>query len=63
MTHIVEFENWCKNCKYKDNQEEDNPCYLCLDEPVNEDSKRPVYFKESDSYRKSKEKEKKKNAR
>lgn len=58
MTHIVEFENWCSKCKHYKKDEEDNPCYLCLDEPVNEDSKKPVYYAED-----TKKKEKKKNAR
>ena len=62
MTHIVEFE-WCKNCKFGKQDEESDPCYLCLDEPVKEDGKRPVYFVESDEYRKRKEKEKKKEVK
>lgn len=56
--HIVEFENWCNKCKYYKKDEEDNPCYLCLDEPVNEDSKRPVYYVEDTIKKKEK-----KNAR
>lgn len=58
MTHIVEFE-WCKDCKYGKQDEEAYPCYECLDEPVKEDGKRPVFFVESDEYRKGKEKEQK----
>ena len=43
--HIVEFE-WCNKCKFGKQSEEEHPCYLCLDEPVKEDSKKPVYFVE-----------------
>ena len=42
--HIVEFEEWCNKCKFGKQGEEEHPCYLCLDEPVNDDSKKPVYF-------------------
>lgn len=51
MTHIVEFE-WCKTCKFGKQDEEDHPCYLCLDEPVNIDSKKPVYYVEGDNKKK-----------
>ena len=57
MTHIVNFE-WCKDCKYGKQDEESDPCDRCLDEPAKEDGTRPVYFVESDEYRKHKEKEK-----
>lgn len=43
---IVDFQNWCFKCQYFKNKEADPPCDECLDEPVNEDSHRPVYFKE-----------------
>ena len=50
--HIVEFENWCKKCKFGKQDEEEHPCYLCLDEPVNIDSKKPVYYVEGDTKKK-----------
>lgn len=40
---IVEF-TWCDECKYKNQAENQDPCYDCLQEPVNIDSRRPVYF-------------------
>ena len=52
MNHIVEFENWCKTCKFGKQEEEDHPCYLCLDEPVNIDSKKPVYYVEGETKKK-----------
>lgn len=46
--HIVDFDIWCKKCKWCDNTEEESPCDECLEEPVNQNSKRPVYYKEKD---------------
>lgn len=54
MRHIVEFE-WCKSCKFGKQGEEEHPCYLCLDEPVNVDSKRPVYYVEDTGTNKKQE--------
>lgn len=44
----VRFDIYCKKCKYKDLKEEEDPCWDCLVETVNVDSKKPVYFKEDD---------------
>ena len=52
MIHLVEFENWCKTCKFGKQEEEDHPCYLCLDEPVNDDRKKPVYYVEGENKKK-----------
>ena len=43
---IVDFHKYCDICKYKDLSERDDPCFECLDEPVNAYSDRPVNFKE-----------------
>lgn len=43
---IVEFEKWCNKCKYEDISELDDPCFDCISEPVNEDSRKPVKFEE-----------------
>lgn len=43
---IVEFE-WCEKCKHWKKAESEDPCYECLDEPVNTDSRRPVHFEEA----------------
>jgi len=51
MRHIVEFE-WCKKCKYGKQDEEEYPCSECLDEPVKEDGKKPVFFTEGDTVKK-----------
>lgn len=46
---IVEFEKYCKKCKHYKLKETKDPCNNCLDEPVNDDSRKPVYFEEADS--------------
>ena len=46
--HIVAFEEWCKKCIHKDKKEEEDPCWDCLVTPVNDDSRKPVMFKEAE---------------
>lgn len=41
---IVEFENWCEKCKNWKLPENESPCWECLNEPVNEDSRKPVLW-------------------
>ena len=38
--------DYCKKCKFKDCPESDEPCYTCLDNPVNEYSHKPIKYKE-----------------
>lgn len=42
----VRYDIYCNKCKYKDNPENTDPCWDCLTNPVNWNSKKPVYFKE-----------------
>ncbi len=42
----VYFDQYCKNCKYKDLKESDDPCDECLNEPVNLYSHKPVKWEE-----------------
>ncbi len=44
----VYFDQYCSSCKYKDLTESDDPCWGCLDEPVNTYSHKPVMYKEDD---------------
>ena len=46
---IVDFHKYCAICKHFDKEETDDPCFECLDNPVNEYSHRPVNFKEDTS--------------
>lgn len=43
----VYFNEYCKKCKYKNRPESANPCWDCLESPANEDSHKPLYFKEA----------------
>ena len=49
---IVNFDDYCDICKYKDLEEKDDPCFDCLFDPVNVHSHRPTGFKERDSRKK-----------
>lgn len=42
----VYYNDYCKNCEYQTKSEKDDPCYECLDEPVNVYSHKPVNYKE-----------------
>lgn len=43
----VRFDIYCKDCKYEKLEESEEPCFSCLVETVNMNSKKPVYFKEA----------------
>lgn len=43
---MVEFEKWCSKCMHLDKPENEEPCWECLTNPTNEDSHRPVNYKE-----------------
>ena len=42
----VNFERYCKICKYKDTSEVKDPCNYCLSRGHNVNSKTPVCYKE-----------------
>ena len=46
MEKEVYFGDYCKTCKYEKNPESEDPCYDCLNESVNEDSHKPVYWED-----------------
>lgn len=41
---FVDFEKYCKTCKYKDTEEFKDPCNDCLDYPVNTYTDKPVNY-------------------
>lgn len=45
----VRFDLYCKTCKYYKLDESEDPCNECLNEPSNEDSHKPVNWREADS--------------
>lgn len=44
----VNFEKYCKLCKYEKLKETLDPCNNCLDYPMNENTEKPVFFKEKE---------------
>lgn len=42
----VDFGKYCKTCKHKDKKEIEDPCCLCLEEPTNLHSQKPVKLEE-----------------
>lgn len=43
----VYFYEYCQKCKFRNKEEYEEPCDECLDMPYNEDSHKPICFKES----------------
>ena len=46
---LVDYVDYCVNCKHYNKPENEDPCWDCLTEPVNEDTRRPVCFEEDNS--------------
>lgn len=44
----VYFHEYCKQCKYSDLDEAQEPCNECMSYPTNEYSHKPVRFKEKE---------------
>lgn len=42
----VRFDIYCPSCKHRKLNEDEDPCYDCLGEPVNQYSHKPVYYEE-----------------
>ena len=61
LTHIIDFDKYCKDCKYCDYPEEADPCYKCMEEPALRESHRPLYFKEKEKKEKTVEDKSTKN--
>lgn len=49
MLHEVDYQLWCPKCEHFKLAEHEDPCHDCLNEPVNDDGRKPVMFKEGDS--------------
>ena len=43
---IVDFEKYCKICKYEKLAEIEDPCDECLNNPSNIDSRKPISFQD-----------------
>lgn len=46
MLKIVEFSDYCQNCKHWEKSEAEDPCFECLEKPVNVDSRKPTKYEE-----------------
>ena len=46
MEKIVDFYLYCPTCAYFGKEEHEDPCNECLTYPTNEDSQKPVNYKE-----------------
>lgn len=46
---IVDFKTYCKTCKHKDKADMDEPCDLCLDNPTNLHSQKPIKWEKPSS--------------
>lgn len=44
----VRFDEYCHKCAYSDRNENESPCYDCLDLATNVNSVKPVYWKKKD---------------
>ena len=44
----VYFNEYCKKCKYEKLEETKEPCRICLDEPLNWNTHRPVKYEKKD---------------
>lgn len=42
----VYFNEWCGKCVNSDKEENEDPCWDCLTQGWNEDSHKPIHFKE-----------------
>lgn len=47
LTKFVDFEKYCKDCKFKDKSENEEPCNECLGVPARQYSHKPIKFKEN----------------
>lgn len=48
-TKEVRFDKYCKLCQYYEKSEAEDPCWDCLNQGWNEDSNKPILFKEKES--------------
>ena len=44
----VRFDQYCQKCKHCNKKEDEEPCYECLNNPVNLYSHKPINFEEKE---------------
>lgn len=42
----VLFNQYCKKCKHYGKKEAEEPCFECLEEPLNFETRKPIKFEE-----------------
>lgn len=47
-TKEVKFDEYCPKCQYYNKGEDEDPCWDCLNQGWNEDTHKPLMFKEAD---------------
>ena len=47
-TKEVDFATFCRTCKFGPKEEHEEPCDECLTQPWNENSHKPVKYKEAE---------------
>lgn len=47
-THEVAYFLYCLKCKYRDLEEQKDPCHDCLNQGYNWNSRKPIHFEEAD---------------
>ena len=52
MIKEVDYHKYCQKCLFKKKPQDEEPCNECLYNPGNEDSRKPVMFKERLSVKK-----------
>jgi hypothetical protein len=48
IMHFVEFDKYCKTCKHKNSDSQEDPCDECLGSPARENSRKPINYKEAE---------------
>ena len=46
-TKIVDYEGYCKKCKWYDKGENEDPCWDCLTNSVNYNTHKPTKYEEA----------------
>ena len=46
---FVDFDRYCWLCEHEKKKEDEHPCDLCLNVPAREGTRKPLYFKNSET--------------
>ena len=48
---LIDFMKYCHACIHISKDEAEEPCCSCLEESINEDSEKPLYFEPKEEYK------------